>query len=148
MLWLSLRDRSPALPDLTYGVCVRCAGYQVLRISGLCYDCLPGRRWGRYLSEPWEEVVYYCARNGLIKIGTSAHAYTRAHGLGARLLATEPGDAAVEHARHRKFAAWNAADEASRRGYHNSGEWFHPAPNLLAHIKTLRLPHQRIGQRG
>lgn len=137
--------------EVAYGICVRCAGYQMLRTSGLCYDCLPGQilgSRGTYRQEPWNEVVYYCAREGLIKIGTSTKAYTRTYQLGAQLLATEGGGTAVEHDRHRKFADCNATHEASRMGLPNPTEWFRSAPELLAHIKTLRRPHQRVSHRG
>jgi hypothetical protein len=135
--------------EIIYGICVRCAGYQMLRASGLCYDCAAGQQFRRGNGyEPWEEVVYYCGRGDLIKIGTSNSVHTRVHQLRARLLATEPGGFAVEHDRHRQFAAFEAARAAARQGFPNVGEWFHSAPELLAHIKTLRLPHQRISHRG
>jgi hypothetical protein len=121
-----------------YGVCVRCAGYQVLHASGLCWDCAPPARWAakRLYLEPARSVVYYAACGGLIKIGTTDRLYGRMHQLKARLLGFEPGSYDLETARKRQFAAL-------RRGARS--EYFGVAPVLLEHIRRLPgHPHTRL----
>lgn len=83
---------------------------------------------------PPQPLVYYLTRvdkSGLVKIGTTRNLRDRMNALGARgrtvtLLATEPGDAAVERKRHIEF------------GYlRTEGEWFRLAAPLAAHIQAL-----------
>lgn len=71
--------------------------------------------------------VYFAERDGLIKIGCSVTPAARSRGLGALLLATQPGGFGAEADMHERF-------HASRI----SGEWFLPEDNLLAHIASLR----------
>jgi hypothetical protein len=144
--WWQSRDNEVAVRYygkrlvVPYGVCVRCAGYQALRKSGLCWDCAPRPRWGP-VHEPWASVVYYGARDGLVKIGTSNTVYTRMHQLGAILLGTEPGTHALECERHRQFAA----SRTYGRGLPCPSEWFGMSADLRAHIRDLPdRPHARM----
>ncbi len=78
-------------------------------------------------------VVYYVANHdcSLVKIGYSSNLAQRltslasAHGEVA-LLACESGSLALEHDRHRTFAA-----------NHFEGEWFIPADDLLRFVRAL-----------
>ena len=126
-----------------YGVCVRCAGYQVLHASGLCWDCTYMTKWSRARQERGSEsVVYYAAlTRNLIKIGTTTHLFTRMHQLGTKLLGYEPGEHKLEAGRHHQFAEFRAPGRGK--------EWFRPDSALLEHIKRLPgHPHARIRCRG
>lgn len=74
--------------------------------------------------------VYYVRMGDRIKIGTSisVHKRMRSYPPNAELLATEPGGYDVEARRLAQFAP-HLADRK---------EWFHPAPELMAHIDSLR----------
>lgn len=83
--------------------------------------------------------VYFAqAPNGEIKIGTSCEVPRRLASLGytlrvrLRLLATTPGAYSREREMHARFAAC-----------HLHGEWFAPAPELLAFIETLKNATER-----
>lgn len=75
------------------------------------------------------DVVYYMRFGNLIKIGTSGVLQTRVRVLKPdELLATEPGSYRLERKRHRQFARFRA-----------EGEFFYPAPELLAHIRKVKV---------
>lgn len=78
-------------------------------------------------------VVYYLAVRDLIKIGYTATLAERLRSYPphARLLATEPGDRALETVRHAQF---NEYLESGR-------EWFHRGDRLMAHINSIRTRH-------
>ncbi|WP_121189878.1 GIY-YIG nuclease family protein [Microbacterium sp. AG790] len=79
------------------------------------------------LPRPRVDVVYYLRWDDRIKIGTSREPRQRLAAIWHHeLLAFEPGDRAVEHARHVQFAHL-------REG----GEWFRAAPELRAHAAAL-----------
>lgn len=73
--------------------------------------------------------VYYLRAGNLVKIGHTTDLGQRlnAYPPDAELLGTEPGDESLEAQRHVQFANLLSF----RR------EWFHPGPELLAHIETL-----------
>jgi hypothetical protein len=73
--------------------------------------------------------VYYVQIGKLIKIGTTTNLKQRlnAYPPGSQLLAAELGGQAREAQRHREFSHLLA----SRK------EWFHPGPDLMAHIDAL-----------
>lgn len=73
--------------------------------------------------------VYFAERDGLIKIGKSSQPNARVLTLKARLLATIPGDGRTEVALHLAFAHLCV-----------KGEWFRPAPELLALIERVKRP--------
>ncbi|MCP2339180.1 GIY-YIG nuclease family protein [Actinomadura rupiterrae] len=76
-------------------------------------------------------VVYFIRDGDLIKIGHSGNLKTRRRAFTSDLtaiLAVTPGDRDLEQATHERFAA----QRAKRR------EWYHPAPELIAHINDLR----------
>jgi hypothetical protein len=86
-------------------------------------------------------VIYYVqeGRSGPVKIGISALGCPFKYRVSSiqvgnprvvRLLATEPGDKALERARHAEF------------GPPIRGEWFRPTPELMTHIRlvALRMP--------
>jgi hypothetical protein len=75
---------------------------------------------------PDQSVVYYAARDGLIKIGTTDRLYGRVHQLKAELLGFEPGSFDVERAPKHQFAALLTASRC---------EWFYPGTVLRKHIK-------------
>lgn len=126
-----------------YGVCVRCAAYQVLHASGLCWDCTyTARHYPRPRLEREQNVVYYAelATANLIKIGTTARLYTRMNQLGTRLLGFEPGSYDEERARKHQFAELRTAPRS---------EWFRPGAELLEHIRQLPFrPHNKERCRG
>lgn len=70
--------------------------------------------------------VYFASKNGLIKIGCSAHPAKRVANLGAELIAVQPGDFETERTLHRVFA-----DDREH------GEWFRPSTFLLAYIERV-----------
>lgn len=79
------------------------------------------------------DVVYYMRFGNRIKIGTSGVLYTRVQGLKPdEVLAAEPGSYDLEAQRHREFAP-----------YRDHGEYFFPAPALLAHINKVRNRYRR-----
>lgn len=87
------------------------------------YDPRPAQR---------DSFVYFVQRERLIKIGFSNDPVKRASNLGAVVLATIPGERAVERQMHLKFA--------HLRQY---GEWFEPGPELVSYINELRLKLQQ-----
>lgn len=79
------------------------------------------------LPRPRVDVVYYLRWRDRIKIGTSSQPRRRlAAILHEELLAFEPGDRVVEHARHAQFAHL-------REG----GEWFRADAELVGHANRL-----------
>lgn len=84
------------------------------------------------------EVVYYVRLDaGRIKVGVSYDLRARLQAFrapAAALLAAEPGDVAVEKQRHAQFAAHRTDRPGSREEYH-------PAPELMAWIDTVRAEH-------
>lgn len=76
-------------------------------------------------------LVYYGEAWGYIKIGTSVNIESRAKGLKlTKLLATEPGSYKLEMQRHKMFKEHLAV-----------GEYYHPAPEILAHIEEVKRKH-------
>lgn len=76
-------------------------------------------------------VYFVRTRDGLIKIGYTTQIHNRRHGLGIEwgdILAVMPGTLAHEKACHAMYA------EHLARGR----EYFHPHPDLLAHINQIR----------
>jgi hypothetical protein len=71
-------------------------------------------------------LVYFAENDGRIKIGISRDPVRRARELNARLLVTEPGGRTREAQLHLLFAHHRIA-----------GEWFRPAPDLLAYIEAI-----------
>ena len=79
-------------------------------------------------------VVYYIRFGDRIKIGTTVNIRSRLDDLPHdRLLATEPGGHDLESQRHAQFAE-----------HCITGEWFRPAPELLAHVASLPLLPGRL----
>lgn len=75
-----------------------------------------------------DSVVYYLKFGDRIKIGFSTNLDNRLVALPHdELLATEPGGRLLEARRHLQF-----------KEHRITGEWFKPAPDLLAHIEQLR----------
>jgi hypothetical protein len=77
--------------------------------------------------------VIYAARtrDGLIKIGVSAHMDTRLRQIGAGnddILGFTPGDRAAELAIHRRLTAHR----------HHGREWYYPTPGVLAVVNEMR----------
>jgi hypothetical protein len=81
---------------------------------------------------PPKKFVYYGARRGFIKIGTSVSPARRGKELGLHIMAVEPGGIVREHERHRQF-----------RGARLMGEWFLATPELLSHVAALAPPQKR-----
>lgn len=75
-------------------------------------------------------VVYYIQIGDLIKIGYTIdlRLRVRSYPPGRKVLATEPGDPALEIKRHGQFAFCREHDR----------EWYRPDPALLVHINHLR----------
>lgn len=73
--------------------------------------------------------VYYVRVGDLIKIGTTRNLKNRVRSYppGAELLAVERGGERIEGRRHRQFQHLLA----------HRKEWFHPGPDLMAHIAKL-----------
>lgn len=95
-----------------------------------CAVC--GWRVGEYIDPglplPRVDVVYYLRLDERVKIGTTFHPRRRFAALRhEEVLAFEPGDRAVEQARHVEFAD-------DRLG---TSEWFALSPRLSAHIAAL-----------
>lgn len=84
--------------------------------------------WPKHTGGP---VVYYALVGHRIKIG---HTRVLKHRMGIlqpdELLALEPGGIELERKRLKQFAQWR------RKGK----EYFHPGPDLRAHIENLRAP--------
>lgn len=75
-----------------------------------------------------DSIVYYIRRGDFIKIGTTTSPRGRFVDLHPdEILAFEPGDRRQEKQRHRQF--WHLRQ---------SGEYFHPEPDLMDHIRTIR----------
>ncbi len=97
-----------------------------------------GKRGGTFNVTPVKQkpvcpVVYFVqATNGLIKIGNTKQLKWRFESLQGQsplpleILATTPGNRTVEFAYHATFAE-----------HRQHGEWFKPAPELLAEIDRL-----------
>lgn len=83
----------------------------------------------RLRAEATKAVVYYARCGDLIKIGTTRSIATRMRALKAdQILAVESGSYDVERRRHDQFNHLRAEPGA---------EYFHPGPDLLAHIHSL-----------
>lgn len=94
-------------------------------------DASDPRVWEGVSGDPVGGVIYYARTCCRIKIGFTADVNARMRQLSPdELLATEPGTFHIEAKRHRQFAADRIR-----------GEWFHPSPALLAHIRALSLGH-------
>jgi excisionase family DNA binding protein len=79
-------------------------------------------------------VVYYIRFGDRIKIGTTVNLVSRLGNLPHdQLLATEPGGVNLEGLRHAQFAE-----------HRIRGEWFRPAPELLAHIGSVKTSAGRL----
>jgi hypothetical protein len=95
----------------------------------------PDPRSLRALAQATGPVVYYILTDdGCIKIGFTRDVATRRYNLchsWDQLLAITPGTMADEHAEHERWAR-----------YCILSEYYHRAPELLAHINDLR---QRMG---
>lgn len=79
-----------------------------------------------------EGIVYYIRRGKFIKIGTTTRPRQRFAALMPdEILAVEPGSYTVEAERHAQFVACQVAKR----------EYFHPEPELIAHIRSLREEH-------
>jgi len=82
------------------------------------------------------EVYFVRAETGQIKIGFSLAAWSRLEALQTgspvrlQLLTTTPGDQALEHDLHRRFADARL-----------HGEWFRPTPELIALIEEIKNGH-------
>lgn len=75
--------------------------------------------------------VYYIRFGERVKIGTTTDLISRMRTIPHdEILAIEPGGHALEHMRHLEFAAWR-----------DKGEWFDPAPEIRAHVESIRLAH-------
>lgn len=73
-------------------------------------------------------VVYYMRMSDLVKIGVSTRIGQRMTSIGAQgVMAVEAGTYGLELQRHEQFAH-----------LHDHGEWFRMAPELGAHIATVR----------
>lgn len=77
--------------------------------------------------------IIYAARtrDGLIKIGVSAHMDTRLRQIGVTnddILGFMPGDRAAELAIHRRLRAHR----------HHGREWYYPTPEVLAVVNEMR----------
>lgn len=88
-------------------------------------DALASRALG-----PRRSWVYYLVNGTRIKIGYSVNPRQRCASMGDYIAAVEPGDRMVERRRHRQFDHLRVA-----------GEWFEFAPDLLAHVESLRVAH-------
>jgi hypothetical protein len=91
----------------------------------------PETRSVRQLAQDVGPVVYYILTDdGYIKIGftrtIAIRRYNLAHGWD-KLLAVTPGTMADERAEHERWAEHRA-----------EGEYYHPTPELMAHINGLR----------
>lgn len=69
-------------------------------------------------------LVYFIARNGLIKIGVSSDMESRTRKIGGRLLATESGGRRRESELHLQFAEGRV-----------HGEWFMPVLGLVEYLR-------------
>lgn len=76
--------------------------------------------------------VYFGAKRGFIKIGTSVSPQRRAKELGLHLLAWEPGGRVREQELHRRFASARLV-----------GEWFLSVPEILDYVSALSVPKRR-----
>lgn len=77
-------------------------------------------------------VVYYVKFGNRLKIGFTSSLRARVNALLVdEVLAAEPGTYDIETARHKQFAEYLAAGR----------EWFHPSPELLAHVASIRAEH-------
>lgn len=77
--------------------------------------------------------VYYILRGGLIKIGTTTDLRGRMQALlPEAVLAIEPGGQPLEKQRHRQFVDSKVTGQR---------EWFHPSPELAAHIMAVVSAH-------
>lgn len=89
-------------------------------------------------------LVYYAARDELIKIGTTTQIRRRLTAQGIdQLLAVEPGSYDLENERFAQFAEHRLSP---RRGVgagrgRGPAEWFTPGASLMAHIDALRAAH-------
>ena len=128
--WL---DDATGVVDVVREPCLACGSvlavrYASGRLCALC-DWRHGDVVDPDLPVPRVDVVYYIRFEGRIKIGTSSNPRKRLARLWHdELLAFEPGDRRVEHARHVQFGDSRLART----------EWFDRSPSLDAHVETLR----------
>lgn len=96
-------------------------------------DSLPDSWRKRHNTPERQSIVYYIRRAALIKIGTTVRPYERFSSLlPDSILAFEPGGPDLEAQRHRQFTWCRVAKK---------GEYFRPAPGLLAHIEVILAEH-------
>lgn len=106
---------------------------ELLRLSSLPIDRPEDNR----------SVYFAQSSTGHIKIGVSADPRGRVKAIDAstplavKLLATEPGGEAQEKRLHRRFMR-----------HRHKREWFEPAPEIMAHICSLRSRSRTRGSRG
>lgn len=84
----------------------------------------------RQQADEWDRKVYFARRpDGAIKIGCSTYPEGRIAilktAIPLRLLGSCPGNVVVEKTLHYRFRRWRL-----------DGEWFQPAPTLLAYIEA------------
>jgi len=95
---------------------------------------LPESNYGSLtqMADELPPVVYFMRdRDGLVKIGHTTNLAVRRRAFGSgwgHILAIIPGSREDERAMHARFAKHLAHDR----------EYFHPAPELIAYINTLR----------
>jgi hypothetical protein len=130
-------------PDLPFAICSRHAVALYRRMHEMVAEARSNYREPALLNAVVREVsaeryakantkrhrVYYVRVGDLIKIGMTTNLKQRlsAYPPGSQLLAAELGGQAREAQRHREFSHLLA----SRK------EWFHPGPDLMAHIDAL-----------
>lgn len=103
-----------------------------------------GYVWKATQHVPHAPCVYYMQVGNRVKIGFTTNLRTRMDAIMPEaLLAVEPGDRAVEQARHRQFRDLRVAQNR---------EWFRMADSLLQHIREVHargheVPLDRHGNR-
>ena len=102
----------------------------VTRSNGADAEALRKRRISKAFAD-LGQVVYFIRDGDLIKIGCTRNLKSRRRAFTSDLdaiLAVTPGSFELERETHERFAA----ARAQRR------EWYHPTPDLIAHINDLR----------
>lgn len=139
----------PSVEDAPFPICLRHAAqlYGFIRghiqavaddretVLDAAVELLGEREVTPCRSDPSEHgIVYYVQIGDMVKIGTSVNLKQRlqTYPPNRRLLATEPGGYLLESERHAQFVKFRI-----------SGEWFEPAPELLAHIAKLNRSRAR-----
>jgi len=119
-----------AYPGTTGFMCALCGG-KTPDFTGKAvasYEYVEQSQAERAKTQVHSDLVYYVLFSDRIKIGTTRDIRQRLQNIpNDRVLATEPGGRSVEAMRHNQFKA-----------HRLTGEWFSKAPELLAHIETLR----------